>query len=189
MTFATTAARTSKMEARTFVTNTPNQPLNYSALEPGRVYSILSELGYSPIMDCGKFYRTRAAYRGGDTLTSLKVWKNSGYCIDYGNDQKFSFYDLLRHHYQDHRKIKELIGGKISVERPKPKPLEMPRTYPPDCLSRLLPNYFFYTRKKISAPTMKKYKAGFATTGPMYNRMVFPIFDEVGDKLNNVSWY
>ena len=57
----------------------------------------------------------------------------------------------------------------------------MQKTYPKDCLERLFPNYSFYNKKNISDATLKVYKMGLATTGKMYQRFVFPVFNEVGE--------
>lgn len=161
--------------------NTTQQLSNFE-FESGRVHTILSDLGYSPIQDFGDHYRTIALYRGGDSPNSLKVWKNSGYCIDYVANKKFPLYELLKQHIQDPRKIREILGAQknSSPTFQKVQPV-MPRTYDKACLQRLLPNYFFYRRKNISDATLKKYQMGLATTGKMYNRMVFPVFDEYGE--------
>lgn len=57
----------------------------------------------------------------------------------------------------------------------------MQKTYPKDCLDRLFPNYSFYNKKNISDATLKAYKMGLATTGKMYQRFVFPVFNEAGE--------
>lgn len=156
------------------------KPSTFSEFENGRVYEILSDLGYK-LQDFGQYYRTNALYRGGDSANSLKVWKNSGYCIDYADDKKFPLRDLLSHHIQDWRKIKEILGGKkVSAPIKIEKKITMPRTYPPDCLDRLLPNYSFYEKRGISKGVQRQYKIGYATVGKMYQRMVFPIYDEDG---------
>jgi hypothetical protein len=174
MRYAHTVSTQSKMDSK----NTTNQPSVSLEFEAGRVYEILSDLGYQ-LQDFGQYYRTKALYRGGDSTNSLKVWKNSGYCVDYAADKKFSLRELLSHHIQDWRKIKEILGGQkvlapIKIE----KKIIMPRIYPPDCLDRLLPNYSFYEKRKISKDVQRKYKIGYATVGKMYQRMVFPIYNE-----------
>lgn len=160
--------------------NTPSQPSVSFEFEVGRVHEILSDLGYQ-LQDFGQYYRTRALYRGGDSTNSLKVWKNSGFCIDYAADTKFPLKELLGHHIQDWRKIKEILGGqRVSAPIKIEKKITMPRIYPPDCLDRLLPNYAFYEKRGISKNVQRQYKIGYATTGKMYQRMVFPIYDENG---------
>jgi hypothetical protein len=173
---APTALLQFKMDSK----NTPNPPSISFEFEAGRVHEILSDLGYQ-LQDFGAFYRTRALYRGGDSANSLKVWKNSGYCIDYAADTKFPLKDLLSHHIQDWRQIKEILKGqKVLAPVKVEKKIIMPRTYPHSCLERLLPNYSFYEKRGISRDIQRKYKIGYATEGKMYQRMVFPIYDEDG---------
>jgi len=175
--YVRTAFSPSKMDSK----NTTLQPFKSSHFEAGRVYEILSDLGYQ-LQDCGQYYRSKALYRGGDSNNSLQVWKDTGYCVDYAADKKFPLKELLSHHITDWRKIKEILGGqRIAAPKIAKKKLYMPRTYPPDCLERLLPNYSFYKKRGISDSVQKKYKVGFATVGQMYQRMVFPIFDENQD--------
>ena len=136
MTFAQNASSNYLLKTQGFVKNTTDQRLTNTQFEPGRVHEILSDLGYQ-LQDFGQYYRTRALYRGGDSVNSLKIWKNSGYCIDYAADKKFSLRELLSHHIQDWRKIKEILGGqRISAPIKIEKKIIMPRIYPPDCLDR-----------------------------------------------------
>lgn len=156
-------------------------PKKFQHYESGKVVEILSNLGY-PIQDCGDFIRTRAIYRGGDTFNALKVWKNSGWTVDFGEDKKgFSLYDLVAKTLgtQNPKNILSLINAERReyIATPKAKYL-MPKTYDKACLERLLPNYSFYEKRGISATTQKMYKMGYATKDQMFQRMTFPIFDE-----------
>ena len=54
----------------------------------------------------------------------------------------------------------------------------MEEIYPENCLDRLLPHYKFYNDRGISEETLKSLKGGYATTGKMYGRFVFPIYNE-----------
>ena len=56
--------------------------------------------------------------------------------------------------------------------------LEMEEIYPETCLDRLLPHYKFYNDKGISTETLKSLKGGYATTGKLNNRFIFPIYNE-----------
>lgn len=148
----------------------------------GKVCEVLQTLNY-PIQDFGDYVRTRAIYRGGDAPNTLKVWKDSGWCRDYAEDKGFSLYDLVSKTLgtTNPKAVLEIINCErvVSISAPRPKFL-MAKTYDPKILDRLLPNYSFYEKKKISAATQKLYKMGYATTGQMYQRLTFPIFDENG---------
>ena len=54
----------------------------------------------------------------------------------------------------------------------------MSKVYDEKCLERLLPNYSFYQKKKISNEVQKLYKMGYATKDQMYQRLTFPIYNE-----------
>ena len=148
----------------------------------GKVCEVLQTLNY-PIQDFGDYIRTRAIYRGGDTPSALKVWKDSGWCRDYGEEKGFSLYDLVSKTLgtTNPRSILEIINceRQTAIHAPRPKFL-MAKTFDIKCLERLLPNYSFYEKKKISAATQKLYKMGYATTGQMFQRLTFPVFDEHG---------
>lgn len=148
----------------------------------GKVCEVLQTLNY-PLQDFGAYVRTKALYRGGDSPNTLKVWKDSGWCKDYAEDKGFSLYDLVAKTIgtTNPRSILEIINceKQTAIYSPRPKFL-MAKTYDSKCLERLLPNYSFYEKKKISAATQKLYKMGYATTGQMFQRLTFPIFDEHG---------
>ncbi len=155
----------------------------FKSYEQGKVLEVLQNLGYSPIKDVGNCYQTTAKYRGGDSPTSLVVYKDSGWCKDYPTGEKFSLYELVKRTTgTNHPKtILEIINAdQINCPPPKQK-LKMQKTYPKDCLDRLFPNYSFYNKKNISDATLKAYKMGLATAGKMYQRFVFPVFNEAGE--------
>ena len=148
----------------------------------GKVCEVLQTLNY-PIQDFGGYIRTRAIYRGGDTPNALKVWKDSGWCRDFGEEKGFSLYELVAKTIgtNNPKAILEIINceRQTSIHSPRPKFL-MAKTFDSKCLERLLPNYSFYEKKKISAETQKLYKMGYATTGQMFQRLTFPIYDQHG---------
>lgn len=160
----------------------------------GKVCEVLQTLNY-PIQDFGSYIRTRAIYRGGDSPNTLKVWKDSGWCKDYAEDKGFSLYDLVAKTIgtTNPKTILEIINceKQPAIYCPRPKFL-MAKTYDPKCLERLLPNYSFYEKKNISAETQKLYKMGYATTGQMFQRLTFPVFDEhqqiVGFSGRHIYW-
>ena len=54
----------------------------------------------------------------------------------------------------------------------------MEEIYPEDCLERLLPHYKFYNDKRHFHAEPKRLKSGYATSGKLNNRFVFPIYNE-----------
>ena len=160
----------------------------------GKVCEVLQTLNY-PLQDFGAYVRTKALYRGGDSPNTLKVWKDSGWCKDYAEDKGFSLYDLVAKTIgtTNPKTILEIINceKQPAIYSPRPKFL-MAKTYDPKCLERLLPNYSFYEKKKISAETQKLYKMGYATKDQMFRRLTFPVFDEhrqiVGFSGRHIYW-
>jgi len=163
--------------------------------QPGKVREVLEGLFYSPIQDCGKFYRTCAAYRGGSNSTSLSVNKLTGWCKDFVNQEKFPLSKLVEKtlNTRDPRVISKYINCQVSAETKKePQKIIMPRTYDASMLQKLFPNYEFYKRRGISEQTQKQYQVGLAHSGQMLRRFVFPVWDEseqiIGFSGRSLDW-
>ncbi len=59
--------------------------------------------------------------------------------------------------------------------------IEVERTWPADCLSRLIKDYRYWNARGISDATLEPFRGGVATTGQLANRFVFPLFGPQGD--------
>jgi len=171
------------------------EPKKFMEYESGKVVEVLTNLGY-PIQDFGDFVRTKAIFRGGDSLNTLKIWKGSGWCVDYAEDRKgFSLYDLVAKTLgtKNPQNILSVINSERRefIAAPKPKYL-MPKIFDKSCLERLLPNYSFYEQRGISAATQKMYKMGYATKDQMFQRLTFPVFNEndqiIGFSGRHIYW-
>jgi hypothetical protein len=144
----------------------------------------LERMGYS-LKDFGNHWRTKAIYRGGDNPTALKVYKNTGVWQDYvqGNgSMPFQKLVELTLKTKDPKVIKEYVGSVNSseIQYVAKEKVEMDKVYPEECLKRLFPNYSFYKKRGISEETQAKYKCGLASAGQMYQRMVFPVYNDLG---------
>ena len=142
----------------------------------------LERLGYS-LKDFGNHWRTKAIYRGGDNPTALKVYKNTGVWQDYvqgSGSMPFQKLVELTLHTKDPKIIKQYVSSNNENATPyvAKEKIEMDKIYPEECLKRLFPNYSFYKKRGIPEDTQKKYKCGLASVGQMYQRMVFPIYNE-----------
>ena len=62
------------------------------------IKEVLSELGYSQILDNGREYRMRPLYRESSNNSSLSVKKDTGYFNDWGVGEKGSFQRLVQIH-------------------------------------------------------------------------------------------
>lgn len=136
--------------------------------------SILNSLGYR-LRDDGDSWRTSAIFRGGKNEGSLKIYKNTGVWHDYGaNSKSQPFSELLK---LSGYKGENIISDKNEIIIDKKDIPE--RIYPDSILNRLLPHYRFYVDKGIDIATLKRLKSGLAMSGKMYQRYIFPIFDDL----------
>jgi len=138
----------------------------------------LNELGYSIVSSQGDFFRTKALYRGGKTLTSLSVNKKTGKFYDFGNRTSGSWEDFLKLVLGDSPITIQnfLLNDETIIEKPLEKIKYMDfKTYPIEMLEKLIPFYTFYEKKGIDAKIQKLFSCGLATNGLLKNRIVFPI--------------
>ena len=150
----------------------------------------LEQLGYS-LKDCGDHWRTRALYRNGKTATSVMIYKDSGVWKDFGSENIAKpFQALVKETLKtDDPKILKKYIGDLSVEY-KPKEIEekiqMEKIYSESFLQKLLPVRNFYNNKNISNKTQETFKCGYAGSGKMYRRIVFPIYN-LDNKIHGFS--
>lgn len=145
--------------------------------------NILENLGYK-LSDHGSYWRTNALYRAGDNTTALQIYKDSGVWKDYVEDSIFLPFEALVQKTMKTSDVKSILKGLKTVDssvKNEKKLLKEEKSYNPLCLKKLLPHYDFYLNKNISKQTLLDFKCGLAHSGPMYQRMVFPVFRE--DKL------
>ena len=153
-------------------------------LDPSTIQEILTDLGYN-LDDRGDYWQTNAIYRGGDNKTALQIYKNSGVWKDYVQETGFlpfkalvekSCEDLSQ---QDLDKILKGLKETSLNSHSKPKtPIVFEEVYKEDDLEKLLPHYSFYNERGISDKVLEKFKGGLSTRGQMYQRFVFPIYND-----------
>jgi len=156
-------------------------------INPDKIKSILEELGYR-LKDCGKYWQCPAVYRGGDNPTALQIYKDSGAWKDYVHNTAFMPFKHLLVLTLDTNDPKELSKylnkeetfflsekAKDTVEK-----LEVEEIYPDSLLNKLLPHYKFYNDRGISSDVLSQLKGGLATRSQMYQRFVFPIYNQYG---------
>jgi hypothetical protein len=142
---------------------------------------ILEGLGYN-LKDHGDYWRTNAVYRCGDNSTALQIYKDTGVWKDYVEDTNFLPFEVLLKktlNTSDDLVIKSVLK-KNNLDKPSVRVeknlLKEEKTYNSNCLKKLLPHYDFYLNKNISKDTLCDFKCGLATSGKMYQRVIFPIF-------------
>ena len=150
-------------------------------ISPEEVQSILMELGYD-LQDRGTYWQTSALFRGGDNKTALQIYKNTGVWRDFvTNSPPLPFYKLLETHLgtNDPSVIEPYFKGASTTSHTPPVPkLSAEEIHDESCLEKLFPHYAFYNQRGISNPVLKLFKGGLATQGQMYQRFVFPIYNE-----------
>jgi len=151
------------------------------------IREILIELGYR-LDDRGDYWQTNAVYRSGDNRTALQIYKDSGVWKDYVQETGFlPFKALLEKSLEDSdpnllkRILKKEGIDSLNTEARKEtrKPFVTEEIYDEELLDKLLPHYKFYNDRGISDDTLKDFKGGLSTEGQMYQRFVFPIFNEL----------
>lgn len=159
-----------------------NQTLCQASIDPNQIRPTLEKIGYH-LIDCGNHWRTKALYRGGDNEASIRVYKNSGVWTDFARgSQSFPFDKLIKLSCASDPKTAEAIINSLNKSDEfvfiKKQTIEMDQVYPENMLNNLFPNLSFYKKKGISEETLRFYKTGLAQSGKMYQRMVFPIYNE-----------
>ena len=158
---------------------------NETNLPPERIKEVLEGLGYK-LVDRGRYWHSNAAFRNGDNSTALQIWKNSGVWRDFvGNTAPMPFSKLLQIHLgtNDKKILEKYFTQDYSPSKKDPAQedrLTMEKIYEESMLEDLFPHYSFYQRKGIGEDVLKFLKGGLATKGHMYQRFVFPIYNEHG---------
>jgi len=150
------------------------------------IYDILISLGYT-LQDRGAYWQTNAVFRQGDNKTALQIYKDTGVWRDYVEDTPpLKFERLVEKSVgQDLSKLKQILNNKDFSLLEKPpsrniKKLTMEKIYSESSLKKLLPHYRFYNDKGISSEVLKLLQGGLATQGQLYQRFVFPIYNNLG---------
>ena len=152
-----------------------------------KIKSILEELGYQ-LSDKGSYWQSSALYRNGDNKTALQIYKDTGAWKDYVANTPFMPFKqllVLTLNTNDPKDLEKYLSKDETFfltenARAKNDKLYMEEIYPEDSLKKLLPHYIFYNKRGISDETLKALRGGYATKNQMYQRFVFPIYNEYG---------
>ena len=155
------------------------------SIDPVVLKSSLESLGYQ-LKDYGSYWRTRGLYRGGDNTTALKIYKNTGVWTDFvaGSSKSYPFQrlDELTLDTKDSHIINKYVkfNPENIIHVQNKEKIEMEKIYPELILDNLLPHLDFYSTKLVSKDTLDFYKCGYATSGQLFRRIVFPIYNQFG---------
>lgn len=156
-------------------------------IDSSKIKDILEDLGYS-LSDKGGYWQSNAVYRNGDNRTALQIYKDTGAWKDYVKNTPFMPFKkllILTLNTNDPKALSKYLNKEetffLSTQaKSSGDKIEMENIYPPSCLSQLLPHYKFYNDRGISTNTLSLLKGGLATKGKMYQRFVFPIYNQYG---------
>jgi len=163
----------------------------YPKLSRTDIENSLNELGFK-LSDKGSYWQTYAIWRNGDNPTAIQIYKNSGVWRDFVNDTGHQPFARLVGNVlgtRDPKRIQKYVNAEqkeanFIEECDNRVTIKMDQIYELDWLDKLLPHHKFYLDKGISLQTLKLYRGGYATSGKMFGRYTFPIFqDKHSDKI------
>lgn len=147
---------------------------------------LLNAIGYTRLIDDGSYWRTSAFYRDGDNQTALRINKRTGNFNDFVEKVSGSLDDLIKITLKigdaDLKRFYEtnFVDINTIIEKEDKPKLVMDKTWNESELTNLQPHYKFYEDRGISKETLRFFKSGFAHSGSMNERFVFPIFNQQG---------
>lgn len=147
------------------------------------VRQILTDIGYN-LVDHGREYRARPLYRDSGNDNVLRIWKNSGQWVDFKENISGSIEDLVRLTLKlktiDEAKkwISEKgINTSNSEDHQERITTSQTKTFDKSLLIKLGRDDSYWEGRGISSNTLQPFQAGVASSGKMFNRYVFPIFN------------
>lgn len=146
--------------------------------------NILHSLGYK-LTNQGKFWRTSANYRGGQGAATLAINKKTGVVTDFGTGKNMSFtaFGNINGLNIEQGQFTETLD---EVE----EAIVVTKHYPKQHLRTLIPDYgFFVTARGISLETMRVFQAGLEQSGKLARRIIFPIYDKLGNIIGFAGRY
>jgi hypothetical protein len=156
-------------------------PFSQQMSKEDKVKEILSELGYR-LADRGAYWQTNAVFRDGDNQTAIQIYKDTGVWKDYVEGTEYLPLQALvkKTSGADGKNLDKILGEikNSSEESGSVEKLQTEKTFDDSVYQNLIPHYDFYTERGISEKTLKHFKSGLCTGGAMYQRHVFPIFNE-----------
>jgi hypothetical protein len=145
------------------------------------IHQILTNIGYS-LKDFGREYRTKPIYRDSDNDTVLRIYKDTGFWVDFKENISGNFNSLIQKslNLKDEDQAKSWLKEKnyqplpFSSSQPK---IKEKKTFDKELLLKLEKNHEYWINRNVSSETISLFKGGVAKAGKMKNRYVFPIFN------------
>lgn len=146
------------------------------------IYNILTNIGYS-LKDCGREYRAKPLYRESDNDTVLRIYKDTGFWVDFKENISGDFSSLVRRtlnlETEDQAKkwLQDHNYSIISNQEKKQPKIKDTKTFSKELLLKLEKNHEYWIARGVQEETLNLFKGGLAKGGKMKNRYVFPIIN------------
>lgn len=133
----------------------------------------------------GTYITCSAKYRGGDDPTSVAIYLQNNIVKDFVTGKVFSLEQFLQKTLNLNSKdqLNKILNGatvyyRSAFDNNEEDPFnKQVRYYSSDDLVSLNEDYTYWKNRGVSENTLKIFKGGVCSSGKMYNRYVFPIFN------------
>jgi len=146
------------------------------------IYQILTNIGYS-LKDYGREYRAKPLYRESDNDTVLRIYKDTGFWVDFKENISGDFPLLIKKSLklESENQAKVWLKEKNysytrSDQQDQPK-IKEKKTFDKELLLKLEKNHEYWIKRGVEEQTLNLFKGGVAKAGKMKNRYVFPIIN------------
>jgi hypothetical protein len=145
---------------------------------------ILSDLGYTNLLDRGNEYRTNAVYRGGDNNSSLCISKTDGRWYDFKERIGGRLEELVKVTLNiNSDEAKKILADKnlsspITTIKKSPDARDKVKIFKKEQLDHLIKDHSYWVNRGISPETIGTFQGGVSLSGKMKNRYIFPIFNK-----------
>jgi hypothetical protein len=145
------------------------------------IHQILTNIGYS-LKDFGREYRTKPIYRDSDNDTVLRIYKDTGFWVDFKENISGDFATLIKMslkldtNEQAKTWLKQKNFEVVPVQENKPQ-LKEKKIFDKELLLKLNKDHNYWINRGVNQETIELFNGGIASAGKMKNRYVFPIFN------------
>ena len=145
---------------------------------------ILTDLGYTNLLDRGNEYRTNAVYRGGDNNSSLCISKSDGRWYDFKERIGGRLEELVKVTLNiNSNEAKKILADKnlsspITTIKRSPDSKDKVKIFKKEQLDHLIKDHSYWVNRGISPETINVFQGGISLNGKMKNRYVFPVFNK-----------
>lgn len=148
------------------------------------LFEVLKGAGCQP-RNYGTYYTCTAKYRGGDDPSSVAVYLQTQTVKDFVTSKTMSLEEFLKRtlDLKTPEQLKKIMDGTASYfssafDNDQDDPFnKTTRYYSSDDIVSLIQDPSYWEGRGVKESALKDFKGGVCTSGKMYNRYVFPIFN------------